>query len=492
MTDLRGDPGPARTTRDCPEWPHARGETVTTHLEDIIRQNSQRLDDLKKTTEDVQRELSEARVSLERELARSPQGHAAPTEQIREYRGPAREPFSVPPPAPAQGQGQGQGHYVEDPLPYYAQDSRPYYPVEEPPYYAVDEPPYYAADEPPYVGEGPSFETGAAAGQARAPAGEFVAVGPLAPDRPAFAGAAVHGPAVRGAAIGSRDFEHPDLDSLSADPAPPGAGYAHSVSGDSDPTAGIVSHGRQSAYRRRLSRRSLIAITAAAVVLVTVLAVLITSGGASWPSSVATVQAEVLKACQNPDVVSEPGQVNFACAKATRQILWVFALLTSNDNPRFSDTKTARQGLEPITPGQGGVVASSLNLHHPYDPANPIDSIAVAARAINDIIGGATLTGTNGNPVVQPGLESHSANCLRYTGSGVVTSRQGFPGLCAAPVTGAHGQMELVADIYRKWIVGASGRAAHEAAVLFANADNPGNPQVQAILRTLGNETLAA
>ena len=54
----------------------------------------------------------------------------------------------------------------------------------------------------------------------------------------------------------------------------------------------------------------------------------------------------------------------------------------------------------------------------------------MAARAINDIIGGATLTGTNGNPVVQPGLESHSGNCLRYTGSGLATSRQGFPGLC--------------------------------------------------------------
>ena len=51
---------------------------MTTHFEDIIRQNSQRLDDLKKTTEELQRELSEARVSLERELARSPHGHRRP------------------------------------------------------------------------------------------------------------------------------------------------------------------------------------------------------------------------------------------------------------------------------------------------------------------------------------------------------------------------------------------------------------------------------
>ena len=55
--------------------------------------------------------------------------------------------------------------------------------------------------------------------------------------------------------------------------------------------------------------------------------------GPSWPASVATVQSEVTTACQNPDVKSEPGQVNFACAKGTGQILWVFALLTSNDNP---------------------------------------------------------------------------------------------------------------------------------------------------------------
>jgi hypothetical protein len=353
---------------------------VTTHFEDIIRQNSQRLADLKKTTEELQRELSEARVSLERQLTRS-------------------------------SHGTGGMHY------------------------ATENEPYYSADEPPFVGEGPRFDAGPRADE------------PDGPDEGAYA---------------------------------------------SDPTLGIVNHGRQSAYRHGLSRRSIIAIAAAAVVLATVLAVIITSGGASWPASVATVQTQVLKACQNPDVVSEPGQVNFACAKATRQILWVFALLTSVDNPNFADTKTGRQGLEPITPSQGGAVAASLNLHHPYDPANPIDSIAVAARAINDIIGGATTTGNKGNPVVQPGLESKSQNCLRYTGSGVVTSRQGFPDLCARPVAGPQGQMALVSDIYRKWIVGASSGSANDAAVLFANADNPGNPQVQDILRKLGNETLAA
>jgi hypothetical protein len=391
---------------------------VTTQFEDIIRQNSQRLADLKKTTEDLQRELSEARVSLEREMARSTHGHEEFPEQLPGlYPGTQHEalhgPRTTPPP----------GHYAS------------IIPERVSGHYAPDSSPYYSPDEPPFAGEGQPY------------------------------------------AVRDRAYEvNPADDDVHA----------------SDPTLGIVTHGRQSAYRRRLSRRSTIAIAGAAVALVTVLVVIITSGGASWPASVAAVQADITKACQNPDVVSEPGQVNFACAKATRQILWVFALLTSNDNPQFADTKTGRQGLEPITPSQGGAVAASLNLHHPYDPANPIDSIAVAARAINDIIGGATVTGADGNPVVQPGLESHSGNCLRYTGSGLVTSRQGFPDLCTRPVTTPQGQAALVADVYRKWIVGAPAGAANDAAVLFTNAGNPGDPQVQTILRQLGNETLAA
>jgi hypothetical protein len=255
----------------------------------------------------------------------------------------------------------------------------------------------------------------------------------------------------------------------------------------------LVNHGRHSAYHPRLSRGRKIAIgTAAVTVLAAILVLILSSGGASWPSSVATVQAEIASACQNPDVRSEPGQINFACAKSTRQILWVFALMTSGNNPDFTDTKTGRVGLEPITPTQGGEVAWSLNLHHPYSPSNPIDSLQVAARAINNIIGGATLTGTDGNPIVQPGLESDPANCARYTGSAAVSSRKGFPGLCAAPVTSAAGQAALVADVYRKWVVGASPSAAHDAAVLFGNADNPGDPRVQAILKRLPNSKLLA
>jgi len=254
-----------------------------------------------------------------------------------------------------------------------------------------------------------------------------------------------------------------------------------------DRTAALVDHGRPGAPRRSLPRRIVVAAVATllAVALVTLLVVVMSGQDASWPASVATVQREIAIACQNPDVRSEPSQVNFACAKGTRQILWVFALMTSGNNPAFGSVKTGRQGLEPITPAQGGEVAWSLNLHHPYRPDNPIDSLEVAARAINNIIGGATLTAANGKPVVQPGLESIADNCARYTGSGAVTSRNGFPNLCAKPLSSSAGQAALVADVYQKWVVGASARAAHKAAVLYQNARNPGDPQVRAILRSL-------
>jgi hypothetical protein len=199
------------------------------------------------------------------------------------------------------------------------------------------------------------------------------------------------------------------------------------------------------------------------------------------------VERQAGMACRNPDVKSEPGQVNFACASDTRQILWVFALLTSGNNPAYVEAKTGRQGLEPITPAQGNVVAWSLNLHHPYNPASPIDSIQVAARAINNIIGGATSIGADGKSVVQPGLLSDPANCARYTGSRALTTRSGFPSLCARPVSSPAGQAALVADVYQKWVVGASPKAAQDAAVLFENAQNPGDPQVQAILKRLSN-----
>jgi hypothetical protein len=262
---------------------------------------------------------------------------------------------------------------------------------------------------------------------------------------------------------------------------------------DDDPFAApwrtevLVTHGRHGGHRPRLLRKAVIIAACAAVVVATIVVIVLTADGASWPASVATVQSEAVRACQNPDVISEPDQVNFACAPGTRQILWVFALMTSYDNPGFTDSETGRVGLEPIAPSQGGQVAWSLNLHHPYNPLNPVDSLAVAARAINSIIGGATVTSASGAPVVQSGLEASAANCVRYTGSAAVRSRPGFPGLCARPITTPAGQAALVADVYQNWMVGATPQEAGDAAVLFQNANNPGDPQVQSILQQLRN-----
>ncbi len=251
-------------------------------------------------------------------------------------------------------------------------------------------------------------------------------------------------------------------------------------------TQALIDRGRRPARRSRSYRGGKIAIGSAAGLVVLVIgAMIVFRSGPSWPPSVATVRSEITTACQNPNVASEPSQVNFACGKDTSQILWVFALMTSTGNPGYADARTGRKGLEPITPAQGGEIAWSLNLHHPYDPLNPVDSLEVAARAINNIVGGATLTGASGSPAVQPGLESKPENCARYTGSSAIISHAGFPSLCASPVTSPEGQAALVADVYRQWMPGAGSVAAQNVSVLFENAGNPGDPQVQAILKTL-------
>lgn len=379
---------------------------MRTHFEHNLRQRSQRLADLKNRTAELERKLSDAHVSLERELAEAAGSWEATPGQIQETHRCHLE-------------NMGRDHDADSMSDLYAAD------LYATAHYATA---HYATAESSQSSHG--YESANSSGQ------------------------------------------------------------AHSSEGR---TEVLVNHGRRSSYYPGLSRGRKVATgTAVVAVLVTILVMIRPGGGASWPSSVATVQSEAAKACQNPDVKSEPGQVNFACAKTTRQILWVFALMMSADNPNFADARTGRLGLEPIAPAQGGEVAWSLNLHHPYNPTNPIDSLEVAARAINNIIGGATLTRANGSPVVQPGLESDSANCVRYTGSAAVTSHEGFPRLCAKPVTSPAGQAALVADVYQKWVVGAAPEAAQDAVVLFENAKNPGDPQVQAILKQLPNSKLLA
>jgi hypothetical protein len=273
---------------------------------------------------------------------------------------------------------------------------------------------------------------------------------------------------------------------LDDEPAPDAAAAA----GPDGRTAALLTHGRRRA-RKPLPRRLLghwrLLLAATAVLAMTIVVTLsvLPGPGAGWPVSVAQVKTEITEACQNPNVAAEPSQLNFACAKATQQILWVFSLLTSGNNPGFVDQSTGRKGLEPIQPAQGGDIAWSLNLHHPYNPANAQDSLQVAARAINNIISGATLTSSSGTPLVEPGLESTAANCQRYTGSAQLQHRQGFPARCAAPVSTPGGQAALVTDVFQQWMGGTPSQIATEAGVVFENADNPGDPRVQAILASL-------
>jgi hypothetical protein len=145
---------------------------------------------------------------------------------------------------------------------------------------------------------------------------------------------------------------------------------------------------------------------------------------------------------------------------------------------------TGRKGLEPITAAQGGDIAWSLNLHHPYDPSSPLDSLEVAARAINNIVSGATLTSSSGTSQVEPGLESTAANCQVFTGSSKLVTQQNYPAHCAAALTSS-GETALVTDIFKQWMGNAPSATATDAGVLFANSASPGNPQVQAILSSL-------
>jgi len=273
---------------------------------------------------------------------------------------------------------------------------------------------------------------------------------------------------------------------------PAGTGYAD---GDDDTpppddrTEALIRHGRQRArkkpVRRFLAHWKLLAVGAAAVLAGIIAGLVLGGSGASWPSSVAGVQAEIKVACANQNVAAEPSGLNFACGTGTQQVLWAFSLLTSGNNAGYVDSSTGRKGLEPIQPAQGGDIAWSLNLHHPYNPANAVDSLQVAARAINNIIGGATLTSSTGAALVEPGLESKAANCQRYTGSAKLVTRQGYPATCAAPVSSGAGQAALVSDVFQQWMGGTPSTIASEAGVLFENSTDPGNAQVQAILNSL-------
>ena len=316
-------------------------------------------------------------------------------------------------------------------------------------------------------------------------------VSAAAPGEHAVPGVAAH----TGGTGAFPDYTPPGADESGAESADDDSGGGTAGTGRPGRTEELLSHGRRGGGRspgqgilgRGLLRHWRVAAIVVVAVVAGVAAVLVTAGGGptpSWPASVAVMQGEITQACGNPDTAAEPSGLDFACAKDSQQVLWVFALLTSGGNPGYVDTSTGRRGLEPITTAQGGEVFWSLNAHHPYNPMSPTDSLTVAARAIDNIVAGATVTSASGAQQVEPGLESTAANCQRYTGSPSLVSRAGYPARCAAPLTDS-GTAALVSDVFAQWTGGTPSRLAAEAGTLYANADNPGNPQVQAILATL-------
>ena len=451
---------------------------MSTYPDHILRVGSQHLAELKRKAAEFERQLWDAHESLEQELEQA----ASATEMLVDGR---QEAFRWTGDTP---EGHVQGRHA---------------PVDRtagPPRSDVDVPESdtevaargdltNAPREARVEGASPAYVPSGAAVEAASPA--YVRNGPAVE-----AASPAYTPSDAGVEAASPANTTSDAGVEAASPAytPSDAGVeaASPAYTPDERTARLIGHGRKPPEPSHRGRNIVLTGLAIAIgaALITMLVRAAFRPGPSWPASVATVQRQIATACQNPDVRSEPSQVNFACNKATRQILWVFSLMTSGNNPDFASIRTGRQGLEPIRPSQGGQVAWSLNLHHPYNPANPIDSLQVAARAINNIIGGATLTAANGKPVVQPGLESVPANCARYTGSAAVTSRNGYPALCAKPITSRAGQDYLVADVFQKWMVGAPPSAAQDAAILFQNAHNPGDQRVLAILRSLNSSKL--
>ena len=181
-----------------------------------------------------------------------------------------------------------------------------------------------------------------------------------------------------------------------------------------------------------------------------------------------------------PDVASEPNQINFACANATGRSVWV--LLAPDDqrrnNPRFADTKTGRRA-RPSTPAQGGEVASSLNLHHPVDPAEPNRQHRGGRAGHQRHHRWRDPDRQRRQPRGPGGAGERSGQLRQVYRLGGGRRRAGYPAICASPVTSPAGQAALVADVYQRWFSGSSPVFAGEDGVLFQNSTEPGNPQVR-------------
>ena len=165
-------------------------------------------------------------------------------------------------------------------------------------------------------------------------------------------------------AYGDSGRDDPELD----DPDYPeevatGGGYREAAaglrggSGERTRSERLINGGRRHVKRgprRWLAHWRAIAIGAAAFAAgITLITVVLPGRSPGWPASVATVQTEITTACQNPNVVSEPAQVNFACAKDTQQVLWVFSLLDERQQPRLRRQVQWQEGPRADSAGPG-------------------------------------------------------------------------------------------------------------------------------------------
>ena len=166
-------------------------------------------------------------------------------------------------------------------------------------------------------------------------------------------------------------------------------------------------------------------------------------------------------------------------------MLWVFSLLTSGNNPASS---TRRPGARASSRSRRPRAATSPGRSTCTIPTTrPTRSTACRSRPGRSTTSSAAppSPARPAGPDVEPGLESKAANCERYTGSALLVTRSGLPGPLRAAGHHRSGQAALVSDVFQQWMGGTPAAMAAQAGVLFENAGNPGNPQVQAILTSL-------
>ena len=229
-------------------------------------------------------------------------------------------------------------------------------------------------------------------------------------------------------------------------------------------TEALISHGRQRARRSPgagccgtggCSRSAAVALLAGSVAALVVSAAGAPAGRRAWPGAGGD-QAGVREPGRRGGAERAQLRVREGLAAGAVGILAAH----QRRQPRVTWTRDGPQGpgADPARAGRRHrLVAQPAP---PVQPGERVDSLEVAARAINNIIAGATLTSTSGGALVEPGLESTAADCQRYTGS----ARAGDPvratRRAAPPRSPRRGEAALVGDAFAQWMGGTPSQIA--------------------------------